>query len=982
MAQKQLNFPKLTAPTKTYVGLIGHETLNIIHPELFTARARAEKDGKPLLSDKGYEKSYDIPEWELGNQVVTAWTSKQSHYGELEPKQKGVINAIKNFLNREEWKCLVVFHGTECRMEKQYTYGNHLHVVIQTTQSVLSKHGKYRSMQDAIQKIGGICTLRPVKADLQGFLKYLMEDNEKIFLGANSEELLDQWRDAETYDNDKGWELGQEEKEDKEQNKRNAVPFIKEVKRSAPPTVEEETEVPQHLQNKKKLVDNVNFLIDMLRKNKDIRDINQLTVRYGMFSQEGQALCNIGLSNNGPKAFALALRQLEEEDNKTTLEEKVKALPDKIENYMDIKSSQAIFNAWCEEQGISARKYAMTMQLLLSEKSYKKIGLYLQGRPNSGKTALTNNMWQCLGSSVGRITKETFCFQDCAGKKLIIGEEVAITEANVDRFKDLLSGGTLMCEIKNRAPAPCTPKIVLINSNNAYTLNIGRAGAEQIKVRIYNYDNLKKTQVLKHMKGHFHPRMFYDNILPLQQDEIVNLTYNTGEWSMEPLGVGAFTGDWSEIHTQDDGGNSEEVQAEQGGRPEEASAAAEVLQPATFSTVDDSWEENNNADYPFAIYPGYRKDPFWGHGSDKDAFNEAFHNNEREAREQHDQIYNSKYNDYEEVSTDEKADEAQEEMLALAAAEEDYQRQQNQTREQIEEEYLKYQEEILEEAKRLTGKDKRQDNDVVNDDIDWNDDWNTQSEPSDADSQPSQRKRAKLSLFKKVTLRQMTDHYFRDNTTNLDPDKTIENVLLACNVFYSRRHDEDKDRWLYQIRRSPTTEKYEPGSGSTIWAPDEHVWTLTEITDGNSSRHPCHVASGTSRGHRTVLTLKNNRGKAVLELHIPAIINQGQKIDDIIIIDDGSCKHDTMVPYTFTIPDTIPLKIKQQDDDDTVADNAFGFIRAFRAQHYITCWHNDYKTDEMKKTAKQIVHLIGNHKCEKNYYYLLKMLQWYNCNNW
>nr|QKE54993.1 MAG: hypothetical protein [Parvoviridae sp.] len=578
MAQRQLNFPRIEPMTKYYSLLIGHETLHIIHPDLFSPKAKAFRDGQPIKSDKGYEKSYDIPEWELGNQTVTAWTSKQSHYSELEPKQKGIINYIKNFLNCDKWKCLVVFHGTDCRVDKQYTYGNHLHVIVQTTNTTFSSEGRYRSMYEAMGKMGGTVSLTPIKDNMQGLLKYLIEDDEKLFLGANSDELRELWATAEDYVGPK-FTMGETETEPESTRKRKAVPFLKEVKKMKDNTDAEDMQVPSHLQNKSKLPEMVQFLIDILRINKQTRDINELTTKYGLFSTEGQALCNIALSTNGQKAIALALKQVEEEENRQTLEEIVQGLPDEMPDYMDIKSSQALFNAWCVEQDISPRQYAMTMQLLLSEKSYKRIGLYLQGRPNSGKTALTNNMWKCMGQTNGRITKETFCFQDCAGKKLIIGEEISITEANVDRFKDLLSGGTLMCEIKQKAPAPCTPKIVMMNSNNAYTLNIGRNSAEQIRVRLYLFQELKVSNVLKHMKGHFHPRMFYDNILPISQEETDRLKNNTGDWDMEPLGGTQFTGDWGEVFGDAETEMHKEVPYDNlGFGHEEEVAASKILQ--------------------------------------------------------------------------------------------------------------------------------------------------------------------------------------------------------------------------------------------------------------------------------------------------------------------------------------------------------------------------------------------------------------------
>lgn len=665
MAQRQLNFPRIEAVTKYYSLLIGHEGLHIIHPDLFSPKAKAYRDGQPIKSEHGWEKSYDIPEWELGNQTVTAWTSKQSHYSELEPKQKGIINYIKNFLNCDKWKCLVVFHGTDCRVEKQYTYGNHLHVILQTTNTTFSSEGLYRSMYEAMGKMGGIVSLTPIRDNMQGLLKYLIEDDEKLFLGASSDELRELWATAADYVGPKVV-MGEAETVPASTMKRKAVPFVKEVKKPNMTLDAEDMQVPTHLQNKSRLPEMVNFLIEILRQNKDTRDINDLTTKYGLFSTEGQALCNIALSTNGQKAITLALKQVEEEENRMTLEEKVKELPDTMPDYMDIRSSQALFNAWCMEQGISPRKYAMTMQLLLGEQSYKKIGLYLQGRPNSGKTALTNNMWKCMGQSNGRITKETFCFQDCAGKKLIIGEEISISENNVDRFKDLLSGGTMMCEIKQKAPAPCTPKIVMMNSNNHYQLNLGRNSAEQIKVRLYLFQDLKVSNVLKEMKGHFHPRMFYDNILPISQEEANKLKTNTGDWDMEPLGGTQYTGDWGEIFGEAEADMHQQVPYSDVGPEHEAEAAAQEI---LHELDNDVTETCTNEESP--------KSPDTGDNGMRDVFSESWPTYTEWVPEAE---------EYETVETEEHSRQVQDDMLSLAMQAADEHRDKGKTWEETKEE--------------------------------------------------------------------------------------------------------------------------------------------------------------------------------------------------------------------------------------------------------------------------------------------------------
>lgn len=551
MAQALLHFKK-THDIKYYHIIVGHKTVNILHPELFGPRGKIIKDGKEVLVNGQWPKTYDIDSWNLTNELVYKWASKSQHYNALDNQQKRIINTIKKFLNEPQWSVLLVFHDTECRDSKTkhtYRYGNHLHIILETTKTQFSKDNLYRAMQGAICNIGGTCTLKPVLDTMDGLIKYLAEDPEKMFLGTNSDYLKDLFKDSENLQattTTEGEELAPHQPQEE---KRKNIKFVSEVKAK---TGEDEEippdSLPTNLTKTTKSADYTQFMIDLIKKNKDCQDLTTLACKYGLETETGKAICHIALSNQGQKIFQLALRKIQEEDDSKPIGDAVKNLPEKMPGYMSIEHSQAMLNAWCREQGINARKFVATMQMLLEGASYKKVGLYLQGAPNSGKTALTNNMWGCMGRLVGKITKENFLFQDCAGKKIIVGEETTITVANVERYKDLLSGATVKVEIKNKAPEDCTPQIVMLNSNNRYNQNIGGTAAEAIRVRVYMYEGLRRSTILKNMTGHFHPRMFYDGVTPVSQDEIYKLLQNTGEWTDEAVGWGEeYTGDWTEI---------------------------------------------------------------------------------------------------------------------------------------------------------------------------------------------------------------------------------------------------------------------------------------------------------------------------------------------------------------------------------------------------------------------------------------------------
>lgn len=576
-------FTKMDVPNKYYIVLIGFDNVNILHPELFVARNTVKKDGNIVMTEGHYPKTYDIPDYELTNETAHAFTSHNQYYSVLTPVQKAMINSIKKFLNADEWRQMVIFHDTECRLNKQYSHGNHLHTVLQTKVNQISKHSIYRAMQTQVSKMGGTCSIREVKRDIEGFIHYLANDTEKEFLGANSDFLRELYKNHEDYANQKqGWEINDVEDylDTDEQPQKKQAKFITDVMPQATTTPEQEMQVPTHL-NKCKSAENVDFLTTILRQNKDCKDITALVVKYGLLSDTGKALCHIAISSNGKKTFDVAIRQLQVEQQSKPLGDVIQELSDNIDGYMSIRNSQALFNAWCREQHIKPKYYAMLMQLLLSGKSYKRIGLYLQGRPNSGKTALTNNMWKCINELCGRITKENFCFQDCAGKRVIIGEEVAITTANIDRYKDLLSGSTLKCEIKNGAPQDCTPSIVMLNSNIPYTLNISGDGIKQLNVRIYNIDKLRESRVLKHMTGHFHPRMFYQNVTPLLQEDIYAITQGNSDYTDEPIGYGQeFTGDWSDIAMAAEAATGDQI--------------FQLLKDEIITILDDSDKEETN----------------------------------------------------------------------------------------------------------------------------------------------------------------------------------------------------------------------------------------------------------------------------------------------------------------------------------------------------------------------------------------------------
>lgn len=532
--------------------LIGHDTDYFIHSELFVPRKLVVKDGLIVYKAPKFPLSYDIKPWDRSDITADNWSSNNRYFTALPLKQRTIINTIKKFINnKEEWRTLLVFHDMECKIGDKYAHGNHLHLILETTNTQISKHGLYRTLQAQMSQHGGTVTCQGVRKDILGFVQYLTGDN-KEFLGANSDGLRELFKEAQMYTGQLNqWLL--DEEEEPQQHHGSRFGYAVENQENIPPApTTSNINIPNNLQNKTQAKDSMIMLINMIKQNKDCKDISSLLIKYGVDSDEGQALCHLALGSQGDKAFKMALAQIQAEQQKKTIGELIQELPDNIPNYMTPRHSQAMFNRWCRDQNINARKYTCMIQYILSEKERKRIGIYLQGTPNSGKTVMTNTMWKCMNDEVGRITKENFCFQDCAGKRIIVGEEVAITAANIDRYKDLMSGATVKCEIKMKQPADCNPTIVMLNSNVPYSYNLDGQKIAQLKCRLYAYENLRACRALTQMTGLMHPKLFYDHVSPPSQDEIEFLINNIADgWSEDPIGFGEeFTGDWSEIPSE------------------------------------------------------------------------------------------------------------------------------------------------------------------------------------------------------------------------------------------------------------------------------------------------------------------------------------------------------------------------------------------------------------------------------------------------
>lgn len=284
-------------------------------------------------------------------------------------------------------------------------------------------------------------------------------------------------------------------------------------------------DAPGHLNNEK-MAQTVVYMTELVKKYPQAKSLTDMITSLTPESTEWRAVCTVAGASNGQKIFQIAKSQVTKENQEKPVMEQIKALPDVMKDYMTPHHSLAMLNAWLLEQAISPRYWYCLMNMLLRGLAIKKIGIYLHGESNSGKTMLSNSTWDCLASIVGYTTRDNFMFQDCAGKKIVVAEECAITQGNKDKFKSLMSGSQTTCERKNKEPGFCKAELVMMNSNVKIQHNLPQEDVKTFKTRMYEFNDLRKSTVLKDCYGLFHPKMYTlaeeatdDEIMLIQQND-------------------------------------------------------------------------------------------------------------------------------------------------------------------------------------------------------------------------------------------------------------------------------------------------------------------------------------------------------------------------------------------------------------------------------------------------------------------------------
>ncbi|KAK3765283.1 hypothetical protein RRG08_062843 [Elysia crispata] len=269
-------------------------------------------------------------------------------------------------------------------------------------------------------------------------------------------------------------------------------------------------------------------------------------------TEDYQQLADIFFDPKAEKYWAMAQQECSGLSQEADILHRLDEVPDSLRNMMTPEQTLALFNAWCDEQNINARALAYVMIACMQGRVYKKIGVYLQGASNSGKTYWTSTLFHPLSKLVGKMTTGgRFCLQDCSKKRVIIGEEVGIAADNVDRLKELMSGEITTFERKMKSPGTCKANLVLLNSNNLPFANVPQEKAA-LENRMFLFKNLKKSKVLPTaLRGMTATRpnpKFLRLIEPPNAQELQDLSagiYPRSNTVVDNLGlVPQYNGDW------------------------------------------------------------------------------------------------------------------------------------------------------------------------------------------------------------------------------------------------------------------------------------------------------------------------------------------------------------------------------------------------------------------------------------------------------
>lgn len=288
---------------------VGHPSVPYCQAALFTPRRCwiDSNTGENVKSSEGFYKTVQMDEVNCYEHVVSKWTSLQNVFGQLDQKNRSVVNKLKGLFNSEQLRCILVLHDKQC--ENYATASNfskgHFHCLLSSeTIKSLSQDPLYRKVYREFNSNGGYCQLSKVSGDATGILKYMYTDKEKFFMRSNCSDMLSRFSEAQNemafFDLDieyglTGFEqmpfISFTESESTEtsevtQSFKSALELVT-VENSTVPS----PDVPFSLKNK--ATEQVNFLMKLLERRTDCSNLNDLLVKFKVGCPEWKAIIAI-----------------------------------------------------------------------------------------------------------------------------------------------------------------------------------------------------------------------------------------------------------------------------------------------------------------------------------------------------------------------------------------------------------------------------------------------------------------------------------------------------------------------------------------------------------------------------------------------------------------------------------------------------------------------------------------------------------------
>jgi hypothetical protein len=568
--------------------VIGHKTSGILNKKLFVPRyVVLDKQGQPIINRYKQETTKPaLDANELNQEIIKVWTTPREKLEKLNSMTTKSLTYVKNVMKstNNHGGCIAVTHdsGKDPSDSDPKHYGKHIHLIIATKMTAMRRHNDWRSLSDfwrRTHKDGYASSRKIPEHNLLPVLKYLQK-SPREFAGSSSECLLTLWNEAkllgkmnkQTEDELYEMEGNDDEVDSEEQEEPMDSDFDETMlkteednkgkKRKAGASVDVlsdlEDDLDDNRSSKRKKDDEygesmLKFLMKLITNYPSSTSCIELLQQLPQSSSEFGKLLSIIRKERDSQLFNVAKAKVKNVIGKEYPWKSILQLAENKKEDKDIMTpiqTVAIFNAWCKEQEISAKKLAHLMIEGFKGKLKKKCCIYMQGKPNSGKTFWTGGLLKPLDHLVGHITHEdNFPFSSCGGKQVLIGEEAGINESTIEKYKALTSGVGANVSVKNKGSVLCDPSLVLLNSNIYPWEKLTGKSKKELQVRIHLIDKLKESQVLNQVTGRANP-CFLTLIDPLTDDE----TTDMDQWDMkgyDPVTIDGqsplFDGDWSEV---------------------------------------------------------------------------------------------------------------------------------------------------------------------------------------------------------------------------------------------------------------------------------------------------------------------------------------------------------------------------------------------------------------------------------------------------